>query len=321
MSDPEQEDSPFEQPVGSLLAAERAKQNLDLSDIAARLRIPIRHLEAIETADYDKLPAIPYSAGFVKSYANLLGLDGVALSRSFRDDIGNERRGHFEPEAYEPVDPSRVPSRMLAMVALGVAILLGMAYLLLRFEGDSSDLARLAADTPEEINGAMPALPRVATAATPAAPVVPTGPITVAASERDAWVKITDRADGTTLFRGVIKLGDSFTVPDTAVDPILRTLLPQYVKVSIGETALPPVGEPDVLVPTYSLKRDALNAIAMAPAVPAASPAATDNGSDAMPVEGAPSLRPAPRTPALDPAGGRPATARPISDDGGADRP
>lgn len=311
-----QNDGPFEQRVGAKLAAERAVQNLELADIASRLRIPLRHLEAIEASKYESLPALPYAAGFVKSYANLLGLDGVALSRAFRDEVGNERRGYFEPEAYEPVDPSRVPSRMLAMVALGVAILLFMGYLLLRFEGDSIDLASLAADTPEEINGAMPANDQAATPPPPAAPVVPTGPITVAAVERDVWVKITDRADGKTLFRGVIKLGDSYIVPDTAVDPFMRTLLPQYVKVSIGETVLPPVGNPDELVPEYSLKRDALNAIAMAPA-PA--PASDGNAIDAVPAD--PGIAAPPAGVGADPAGSRPATVQPISGDTASTRP
>ena len=317
----EQKTGPLDARVGDTLAAERVRQDIALSDVAARLRIPVRHLEAIEANEYATLPALPYSAGFVKSYANMLGLDGIALSRAFRDDVGNERRGHFEPEAYAPVDPSRVPSRMLAMVALGVALLLGMGYLLLRFEGDSIDLARLAADTPEEINATVPAAPAVATPAV-AAPAIPTGPVLVSANERDVWVKITDQANGQILYRGVIKLGDSYTVPDTAVDPMLRTLLPQYVKVAIGETALPPVGPADTLVPSYSLKRDALVALAMAAPAPTAVPPTDGNISDAaaglptapMPVQVVPGA-------GQDPAGSRPASARPISDDTTTARP
>jgi hypothetical protein len=307
----EQAEVPLETRVGEQLAAERGRQQLELADVASRLRIPLRHLEAIEAGEHSALPALPYSAGFVKSYANMLGLDGVALSKTFRDEVGNEQRGYFEPEAYEPVDPSRVPSRMLAMIALGVALLLGMGYLLLRFEGDSVDLAKLAADTPEEINAALPAAAVPAAPVAPPAPVIPTGPIRVAAVDKDVWVKISDRADGTTLFRGVIKAGENYEVPETAVDPILRTLLPEYVKVSIGETALPPVGPASTLVPTYSLKRDALVAIATAPAIPAAGTA----------MEGDNSTAPAAPQPSPDPAGSRPDTTQPISADPSPRRP
>lgn len=277
----------FPRGVGAELAATRKAQKLEIADIADRTRIPARHIDAIERGEFDDLPALPYSAGFVKTYANMLGLDGQALSRAFREEVGDIDRSAFEPEAYQPADPSRVPSRLLAMVALGVVLLLGMAYLLLRFEGDSSDLAKLAADTPEEITPA----PRPAPAIAPpvaAQPGIVTGPIAVVANE-DVWLKISERA-GPKLYMGVLKAGERFELPATAVDPVLRTGRPQSLKIMIGETALPPAGEPDRLIKDYSLKRDALTAIAgaatspdnateanvaaplMGPAVPAAAP-------------------------------------------------
>lgn len=271
----------FPASVGEQLAAERARQKLDLSDIAARSRIPLRHLEAIESGQHGALPAIPYSAGFVKSYASILGLDGQALSRAFREQIGEERRAYFEPEAYEPVDPSRVPSRLLAMVALGVALLLGMVYLLLRFEGDNSDLAKLAADTVPDARPVVARRVLPPPAIVPAVPAAPTGPISVAAAQ-DVWIKVSEADGSRTYFMDVLKGGQNFAVPDTAVEPVLRTGLPQALKVMIGDTALPPVGEPDRLVRAYSLKRDALVAIATAPAV--AKPAAPVAGNAADPL-------------------------------------
>lgn len=307
----------FPHNVGEQLAAERLRQKLELSDVAARTRIPLRHLEAIESGDHGGLPAIPYSAGFVKSYATMLGLDGQALSRAFRDEMGDARRAYFEPEAYEPVDPSRIPSRLLAMIALGVALLLGMGYLLLRFEGDNSDLAKLAADTVPDTRPVVPRPVAPPPASLPAEPAVPTGPVSIAAAE-DAWLKISERDGSRTYYMDVMKAGQSFAVPDTAIDPILRTGRPQSVRVLIGATALPPIGEPDRIVRDYSLKRDALVAIAMAqPAVSEDSSAAASNAAvatRATPTAGDPRrlVRVAP--PGDDPAGSRPDPARPITD-------
>ncbi len=320
----------FPSSVGEQLAAERVRQKLELADIAARTRIPLRHLEAIETGKHGGLPAIPYSAGFVKTYGNLLGLDGNTLSREFRGQIGDGQRAHFEPEAYEPVDPSRVPSRLLAMIALGVALLLGMAYLLLRFEGDSSDLARLASDTVEDVRPV--ASPPASLPPPPAAaePVVPTGPISIVSSE-DIWIKVTDNASGTVLFKEVLNAGQSYVVPDDAVDPSLRILMPQLVKVRIGSTELPPVGAADTLVPAYSLKRDALVAIAMAN-MPGALPDDAGNGTAAYPP--APGAVPLPATTALprrrpgdqtggvqEPAASRVDSSQPARDSGQRPRP
>lgn len=270
----------FSSTVGAELAATRTAQQLEIAEIARHTRIPARHIEAIERDAYDDLPALPYSAGFVKTYGNMLGLDGQALSRRFRDQIGEVDRATFEPEAYEPADPSRVPSRLLAMVALGVALLLGMAYLLLRFESDNKDLAKLAADTPEEISPALRPKSVVVAPPAPVKPALPTGPIAIAATE-DVWIQVS-QGDGPKLFMGVLKAGDRFVVPDTAVDPSLRTGRPQSLKVMIGETALPQIGEPDRLVRAYNLKRDALLVIAGPPAA-AATPEA-DNGMMGSPV-------------------------------------
>lgn len=307
------DNDPFPRSVGEQLAAERQRQKLELSDIAARTRIPLRHLEAIESGRRDGLPALPYSAGFVKSYSNMLGLDGNALSRVFRDEVGDDRPGYFEPAAYEPVDPTRIPSRLLAMVALGVAVLLGMVYLLLRFEGDNSDLARLAADTVED-NRPVAAAPAVTPPPPPAAavPAIPTGPIAVSATE-DVWIKVSERA-GKTYFMDVLPAGQSYAVPENAIDPILRTGRPQSVKVLVGTTALPAIGQPDRLVRAYSLKRDDLVAILTAkPATDGAVPPAVGNAADpaaAVP----PAFRSAPNI--YDPVSSRPGSTRPAPDSG-----
>jgi cytoskeleton protein RodZ len=301
MTDSGKDQGLFPKSVGEQLAEARVAQKLELADIAERTRIPERHLRAIEQGNHEGLPAIPYSAGFVKSYANMLGLDGQAMSTAFRSEVGEQRREAFQPEAYEPADPSRVPSKLLAMVALGVALLLGMGYLLLRFEGDSTDLAKLAADTPEEIHRApAPARPNAVAPTALAQPAVPAGVIAVNAAE-DVWVKISER-DGPNLLMGVMKAGERFEIPETAVDPILRTGRPQVIKVTLGETALPPIGEPDRLVRAYSLKRDALVAIATGKPVEPAAAVGAATGAVATPAPAVPARPLGRRRPAVDAA-------------------
>jgi hypothetical protein len=86
-------------------------------------------------------------------------------------------------------------------------------------------------------------------------------------------LKVSER-DGRTYFMSVLPAGQSYTLAEDVVDPVLRTGRPQSVRVAIGTTALPPIGEPDRLVRAYSLKRDALVAIATA------KPEAPESGAD-----------------------------------------
>jgi cytoskeleton protein RodZ len=60
---------------GAFLASERQRQGLSVGDVAARLRMGIIQVEALERSDYSRLPTGTFLRGFVRSYAKLLGLD------------------------------------------------------------------------------------------------------------------------------------------------------------------------------------------------------------------------------------------------------
>src|SRR3954453_17567683 len=120
-------------PVGERLRAAREEKGLSLDDVARQTRIPIRHLEHIERGEWDALPAITYSVGFARSYANAVGLDGPAVGAELRQQLGGARNAMAGPAAYyEPADPARVPPRWIAIVAIVVAVLIVGGYLIWR---------------------------------------------------------------------------------------------------------------------------------------------------------------------------------------------
>ncbi len=59
---------------GESLKAARIEQKRSLDDVASAIKINRRHLEAIESGDFDKLPQGPYVAAFLREYARALGL-------------------------------------------------------------------------------------------------------------------------------------------------------------------------------------------------------------------------------------------------------
>ena len=108
--------------AGDILRNSRESQGLSVADIAARTRVPLRHLEAIEASDYSALPSSTYAVGFTRAYARAVGVDEVRIAQMVRDDVAKLGRRTPEYEPYEMTDPSRVPSRGIAIVALGIAI-------------------------------------------------------------------------------------------------------------------------------------------------------------------------------------------------------
>ena len=65
--------------AGIVLSNARVKRGLSLQDVADRLKLSRKQLEAIENDEYEKLPGTPFARGFVRNYAKLLDLDSAPL--------------------------------------------------------------------------------------------------------------------------------------------------------------------------------------------------------------------------------------------------
>jgi cytoskeleton protein RodZ len=76
---------------------------------------------------------------------------------------------------------------------------------------------------------------------------------------------------------GELNVGSPYTVPPTAKDPLLTTGRPQSLKVSVGRSVVPPLGDGSRTVSKVSLKADALLGRAAQPPSPVASASVRSN--------------------------------------------
>lgn len=65
--------------IGQLLQEKRCGLKLSQEEIAHKLKLSVRQIEALEQDDYHSLPSMIFIRGFVKSYARALGLDPELL--------------------------------------------------------------------------------------------------------------------------------------------------------------------------------------------------------------------------------------------------
>jgi cytoskeletal protein RodZ len=76
--------------LGETLRRARLEQNLDLCALAARTKINIKYLEAIEADNRQSLPSSFFYRSFVDQYARALSLDtqqiGVEIDRVLSAD-------------------------------------------------------------------------------------------------------------------------------------------------------------------------------------------------------------------------------------------
>lgn len=91
--------------LGQLLKNARLEKNLSLDDVQEATKIRKRYLEAIEEGDYKVLPGSFYVRAFVKTYAEMVGLNPDEIVQSYRDDVLASG-----PEQIEPSICTRKPS-------------------------------------------------------------------------------------------------------------------------------------------------------------------------------------------------------------------
>lgn len=67
------------QEIGQQLRQARETSGLSLHDVADRLKLSLRQLEAIEAGDFSRLPGATFVRGFIRNYARFLALDNAPL--------------------------------------------------------------------------------------------------------------------------------------------------------------------------------------------------------------------------------------------------
>ena len=286
----------FPKSVGDRLREAREALGMTLTDVANRTRIPMRHLEAIETSDFGNMASPTYAIGFAKSYARVVGIDERTIADELRQSAAFPVSPSSTFEEYPLDDPKRVPSRGLTMIAavIGLVVLAGVAiwYGSTLFSG-GGEPAPLATSETEAPVAAAPETP---------APVAG-GQVTLTAAD-SVWLRVYD-ATGKTLFEKTMQQGERYDVPADANNPMINIGRPDKLQVTINGSAVPPLGDgrlaiKDVPISAAALQARGTTAPGAQPAPAAApSPSATSGSSP-------------PSTSTLPPAF-RPSTPRPTT--------
>lgn len=115
------DNGPRGQRIGMLLRRTREGRRIAIDDAAATLRLKVSYLEAIEKGAYERLPGPAYAVGFVRAYAEYLGLDGDEAARRFkREAQGFDGRPDLSLPM--PIAERSIPGGRILMTALVLAV-------------------------------------------------------------------------------------------------------------------------------------------------------------------------------------------------------
>lgn len=260
--------------VGLRLAQAREGAGYSLAEVAGYLRVRKNYLEAIEAERYDALPGRTYAIGFVRAYAELLGLDAARLVNDFKAETA-ALKSRTELVFPSPPPEGRIPGGAILFVSVLVALLAygGWYYISVTEKG----VAELVPAVPERLV----ALLEGGRAAEPIAVEEPSARQAVAATARDEEPPLPAPATAALPTSAPTPAPTpALTAPAvTAAPAVPPQVVPQRVGQGAGQTPSQPVPQaaPDIA--------------AVPSAAPAASPPAQISGAPLAqtPAAGAPS--------------------------------
>ena len=225
--------------IGSSLREARLRQELDFPELEERTKIRPKYLRALEDERFDILPAPTYVRGFLRSYADALGLDG----QPFVDEY-NTRFAVGEEDA--PVRSRRVPvqrrdrggreSRIAVLALFAIAVATALVIAAWRFGGpEGENVPGLASQSGNQ--------------ATKPSPAAQQTRLVVRAVSGGSWMEVrAGSAAGKLLYSGTLERGQRKTFEGVRLSLALAE--PQNVAVRLnGNRVELPVGTTFVVTP------------------------------------------------------------------------
>ena len=121
--------------LGENLKKLRADKRISLGEVARATKIQAAYLECLEEGDYDGLPADVYVRGFLRSYADFLGVDERILIRLYDKEKGIKKNMDKEKKSQvkkrKPIDISSfvfTPQKIIVS-AIIILVLTGLFFL------------------------------------------------------------------------------------------------------------------------------------------------------------------------------------------------
>jgi transcriptional regulator with XRE-family HTH domain len=117
--------------VGEFLRRERELRHISLDEVAARTKISRRYLEAIEAGRYERLPGETFVRGFIRSYAQSVGLDPEDTILMYNQARAAQERVLPHPERIPPQRSAQGARSLLWLLVAGLVVVGGVLFALL----------------------------------------------------------------------------------------------------------------------------------------------------------------------------------------------
>jgi cytoskeleton protein RodZ len=196
--------------IGNSLREARLRQGFDLPRVETDTKIRAKYLRALEEEKFAVLPAETYVKGFLRTYAEYLGLDGQLYVDEFNSRFARED----EPAPAASSSPRRprsrpVESNFIVVTLAGIFAVTILVVVAWRFSsGESRPDPLVPSNLPQETTSTPAPTGSVQTETAPAEAKPRLARLVVAAARGDCWIRVKTRsATGRLLYEGTVEQG------------------------------------------------------------------------------------------------------------------
>jgi cytoskeletal protein RodZ len=140
--------------LGELLKRLRSEKRINLNDVSRNIKVQLKYLESLENGDFESLPADVYVKGFLKNYADFLGVDSKYFVRLFEKEKGIKKNLEKDKtKKEEKIKPLKISSfsftpQKIIFVLSFLAVVL-VVFFIYKEVGTFSGAPRLVVISPE----------------------------------------------------------------------------------------------------------------------------------------------------------------------------
>jgi helix-turn-helix protein/uncharacterized protein DUF4115 len=220
--------------IGGSLREARLKRGLTPADVQKAIRIRDRYLQALEEERWELLPGDAYVKGFLRTYADYLGLDGSLYVEEYNSRFAHPEEAVIVPERFARSKRRRSGGSglLLPLIAIAALVAIVAAVAAWQFGGSSG---------PKQ--GAPPASTPTTTASHPTKPKkhhqhvstpLPTRAV-LAATRGACWLEVRrSNETGAVLYENTLQQGQTLPVQLTDGPVWIRIGSPTSLDIRLG---------------------------------------------------------------------------------------
>ncbi len=137
---------------GEEIKRERELRKISLREISDATKINIRFLEALENNDFEHLPGGQFNKGFIRAYANYLGIDPEKIVNSYLLEISKQEEAKKPSSPIIPSTEKKKPNKsMLPIIIAAIFIAIVVIIIIILVPWSSNKGARKVEKKMEDV--------------------------------------------------------------------------------------------------------------------------------------------------------------------------